>query len=304
MIDRAALGLLITNDGVEGMLIGRQGEVLGKTRVQSANQIGELSKQFVSAKIVGVGVAAAPAPSITETIHSIGIALKAPIAGPFPPEFCLIPGCGVASPSTAIITVGDDLRFAMNSRVSAALPFVTTSAIGLLPDYVSYFATWPVIRPSLDRIATDANSTIPSLAELAAAIAPGAGDSAVTSPAIQFRAAIERAAFELKDRIESIRAAGVPVRRFVLRGEWIARCPLIGQIFSDALDERFKLPVMADHELRGAAICGALAAGPAAMGFASASSLIHAMAGQPQVRWRPDLDARRAYAEICERRCG
>src|SRR5947208_4212701 len=120
-----------------------------------------------------------------------------------------------------------------------------------------------------------------------------------TRPAQLYRALMEATAFGLRWIVDTLREAGVPVRRFVASGGLPGRSPLLMQIYADVLDERIKLAESEQSVALGAAILGCLAAGGEASGHASVSQAIHAMARQREdVVYRPDLGARRAYNRL------
>src|SRR5205807_7180677 len=109
----------------------------------------------------------------------------------------------------------------------------------------------------------------------------------------------EATAFGLKWIVDTLRAAGVPTRRFVASGGLPGKSPLLMQIYADVLDERIKLAESDQSVALGAAILGCLAAGPEATGHASMSQAIHAMARQrDDLTYRPDLRARKQYAAL------
>jgi L-ribulokinase len=71
------------------------------------------------------------------------------------------------------------------------------------------------------------------------------------------------------------------------------------QIYADVLNERISLAASDQSVALGAAILGALAAGPGATGHPSVSQSIHAMAPQcDDLLYRPDLRARKEYAHL------
>jgi hypothetical protein len=169
-----------------------------------------------------------------------------------------VAGAGVASPSTMVIDPVAGV-YLMNSRVTAEVAGVITVPGGFLPGYVGYDVR---------------------LAPL------GEGEPA-----------IEATAFALAERCDALRAAGVPVRRFVAIGP--ARLdPRVMQTFADVLAEKIAVAASDQPVLLGAAIHGCLAADPAVTGHAAMSLAVQAMARQREdLVYRPDIDARRAYAK-------
>ncbi|MEO6436174.1 MAG: FGGY-family carbohydrate kinase [Tepidisphaeraceae bacterium] len=120
-----------------------------------------------------------------------------------------------------------------------------------------------------------------------------------TKPEQLYRALIEATAFGLRWIVETLREAGVPVRRFVASGGLPAKSPLLMQIYADVLGDKITLAESDQSVALGAAILGCLAAGPEITGYAQVSQAIHAMARQREdLVYRPDLDAKRAYEKL------
>jgi L-ribulokinase len=125
------------------------------------------------------------------------------------------------------------------------------------------------------------------------------GLTLATKPEQMYRALMEATAFGVRWIVDTLRDAGVPVRRFVASGGLPAKSPLLMQIYADVLSERIKLAESEQSVALGAAILGCLAAGTDASGHASVSQAIHAMARQrDDVMYRPDLRARREYNRL------
>jgi L-ribulokinase len=120
-----------------------------------------------------------------------------------------------------------------------------------------------------------------------------------TRPEHLYRALIEATAFGLRWICETLRDAGVPVRRFVASGGLPGKSPLLMQIYADVLNERIALAESEQSVALGAAILGCLAAGADVTGYAQISQAIHAMARQREdVTYRPDLKARKDYERL------
>lgn len=124
-------------------------------------------------------------------------------------------------------------------------------------------------------------------------------------PAHFHRALIEASACGLRWIVELLREHGVPVRRFVATGGLPHHNPLITRIYADTLGESVEIHPSTQGPALGAAILGALAAGPAASGFRSTSAAIRAMArpksgaGNPGPRViRPNRKTRAAHDRV------
>ena len=178
-----------------------------------------------------------------------------------------VPGAGVASPSTLVMLLSRAGRCLLNSRIAKVVPGVDGPIEnGILPGYFAY---------EFEHSAQD-------------------GD----------RAAMESSAFSLRSIVETMRDAGVHVRRFVASGE-LSHSTRLMQIYADVLGEKIKL-AQSDHPAAlGAAILGSLAAGPQITGYAQMSQAIHAMARQRHpIAYRPDLAQRKAYEQAYQLRRG
>jgi L-ribulokinase len=125
------------------------------------------------------------------------------------------------------------------------------------------------------------------------------GLTLATKPEQLYRALIEATAFGVRWIVETLRDAGVPVRRFVASGGLPGKNPLLMQIYADVLGEKITLAESDQSVALGAAILGCLAAGSEVTGYAQISQAIHAMARQrDDLAYRPDLHARKAYEKI------
>jgi L-ribulokinase len=117
-----------------------------------------------------------------------------------------------------------------------------------------------------------------------------------TRPEQLYRAMLEATAMGVRWICDTLRDAGVPVRRFVASGGLPAKSPLLMQIYADVLGEKIK-PAASDQSVAlGAAILGALVAGQDQTGHASMSQAIQAMAPEREdLVYRPDIASRKQY---------
>jgi L-ribulokinase len=126
-----------------------------------------------------------------------------------------------------------------------------------------------------------------------------------------YRALMEASAFGLKLIVDMLRQSGVAVERFVATGGLPHHNPLLVQIYADVLGEPIGVHPSKHGPALGAAILGALAAGPEASGFKNSAAAIAAMAqpraaeGEGAMRIvSPNLEAtktyRRPYAEYVQ----
>ena len=151
------------------------------------------------------------------------------------------------------------------------------------------------VKEILDRVAVDWRRRL-SVRELAASV--NLGPSRLEH---LFRATLEASACGLRWIVDTLREGGVPVRRFVATGGLPHHNPLFVQICADVLGEPIVIHPCEYGPALGAAILGALGAGPQATGFGSAGAAIRAMA-QPQAGQqrvvKPQRAAWRSYQRV------
>jgi L-ribulokinase len=258
--------------------------------------------------------------------QALGLREGTPVSAAIIDAHAGVPGAGVASPSTMVLVMGTSACHMMNSRVEQLVPGVAgVVADGILPGYFGYETGQASVGDAFAWLVDTFNLSHAEMAERAAALPPGSGGVLAldwlngcrtplmdgrlsgafvgltlgTKPEQLYRALMEATAFGLRWIVDTLRDAGVPVRRFVASGGLPNRSPLLMQIYADVLNERIKLAESEQSVALGAAILGALAAGESATGHASLSQAIHAMARQREdVMYRPDLRARRAYDRV------
>ena len=239
-----------------------------------------------------------------------------------------VPGAGVASPSTMVMVIGTSACHMMNSRIEATAPGIAgVVEDGILPGYFGYETGQASVGDALAWCARTFDLSHDELSRRAADLPPGSGGILATDwlngcrsplmdgrlsgalvgltlgtrPEQVYRALMEATAFGLRWICDTLRDAGVPVRRFVASGGLPKRSPLLMQIYADVLDARIKLAPTDQSVALGAAILGCLAAGEQATGYASMSQAIHAMAPEREdLISRPDLRARKAYDKLYE----
>jgi L-ribulokinase len=225
-----------------------------------------------------------------------------------------------------VLVMGTSACHMMNSRIEQLVPGVAgVVEDGILPGYFGYETGQASVGDAFAWLVETFGLSHEQMAARAADLPPGAGGVLAldwlngcrtplmdgrlsgafvgltlgTRPEQLYRALMEATAFGLRWIVDTLREAGVPVRRFVASGGLPARSPLLMQIYADVLNERIKLAESDQSVALGAAILGCLAAGSDATGHASISQAIHAMARQREdVTYRPDLRARREYDRI------
>ena len=239
-----------------------------------------------------------------------------------------VPGAGVASPSTMVMVIGTSSCHMMNSRIEATAPGIAgVVKDGILPGYFGYETGQASVGDSLAWCARTLGLSHDELNKRAAPLPPGSGGvmaldwlngsrsplmdgrlsgafvglTLSTRPEQLYRALIEATALGLRWICDTLRDAGVPVRRFVASGGLPAKSPLLVQIYADVLDARITPAASEQAVALGAAILGCIAAGTERTGYASISQAIHAMAPRrTDLLYRPDLQSRKAYDKLYE----
>jgi L-ribulokinase len=125
------------------------------------------------------------------------------------------------------------------------------------------------------------------------------GLTLATQPAQLYRALMEATAMGVRWIVDTLRDAGVPVKKFVASGGLPTHSPLLMQIYADVLGETIRLAESDQSVALGAAILGALAAGRETTGHADVSAAIRAMARQRKdLVYRPSAKAHRSYDKL------
>jgi L-ribulokinase len=109
---------------------------------------------------------------------------------------------------------------------------------------------------------------------------------ATTAPEI-YRALIEATAFGTREIIETLSAAGVPVRRLVAAGGLPERNRLLMQIYADVTNHEIGIVRSGQAPALGAAMHGAVAAGSAAGGYDDIAEASRRMGGLRTETYRP-----------------
>lgn len=282
----------------------------------------------VSAKMPGTLTSpGAKAGELTEAAaKTFGLRGGIPVSAVIIDAHAGVPGAGVAAPSTMVMVMGTSSCHMMNSRVEALVPGIAgVVEDGILPGYFGYETGQASVGDAFAWMSKTLNLSHKELNERAAALGPGSGGVLAidwlngcrtplmdgrlsgsfvgltlgTRPEQMYRALMEATAFGVRWICDTLREGGVPVRRFVASGGLPAKSPLLMQIYADVLDAKIK-PAASDQSVAlGAAILGAIAAGPSATGHASISQAIHAMAPEREdLVYRPDVQARKKYDKL------
>jgi L-ribulokinase len=120
------------------------------------------------------------------------------------------------------------------------------------------------------------------------------GATLATRPEHIYRALVESTAFGTRVIADALSAGGVPVVRMVAGGG-LTRNRMLMQIYADVLCMEIEVAGASQASALGAAMLGAVAAGPEAGGYASVEAAALAMAPSPTERYVPDPAAHQQY---------
>ena len=124
------------------------------------------------------------------------------------------------------------------------------------------------------------------------------GQTLYTTPAEIYRALIEATAFGALTIINRFEEYGVKVRQVVNCGGIAEKNPLVMQIYADVTGRPMKISRSAQSCALGAAIAGAVVAGPKAGGYGGVRAAQKAMTGLKAKVFKPDPAAHRVYRRL------
>lgn len=124
------------------------------------------------------------------------------------------------------------------------------------------------------------------------------GQTLHTTAADVYRALIEATAFGALTIINRIAEYKVPVREIVNCGGLAVKNPLLMQIYADVTGRPMKISRSDQTCALGAALFGAVAAGPHEGGFASVADAQDVLCGVRDTVYKPNPDARKVYARL------
>jgi L-ribulokinase len=241
-----------------------------------------------------------------EMANRLGLPEGLPVSAAIIDAHAGVPGAGAAEPGTLVLVMGTSGCHMLNSEHEVLVPGVAgIVADGIFPGYIGYETGQAAVGDAFDwlrRVVGEAD--FERLDEEAAKLPAGAdgvfaldwqngcrtplmdgslsgaflGLSLRHSSAHLYRALLEASAFGLCWIVDLLRQGGVPVCEFVATGGLPHHNRLYVQICADALGKPISIHPSSQGPALGAAILGALAAGPDASGFENASAAIRAMA--------------------------
>lgn len=237
-----------------------------------------------------------------------------------------VPGAGVADAGTMVLVMGTSSCHMMNSSVERLVPGVAgVVRDGILPGYFGYETGQASVGDAFAWVSGLLGRKHDELTAKAALLPPGSGGVLAldwlngcrtplmdgrlsgsfigltlnTKPEQLYRALLEATAFGLRWIVETLRDAGVPVRRFVASGGLPGKSPLLMQVYADVLGEDIRLAASDQSVALGAAILGRLAAETHGMEPGAISDAIHQMARQrDDLSYHPRSPAREQYQQL------
>jgi L-ribulokinase len=245
-------------------------------------------------------------------------------------SFVSVPGAGVDEPGTFLMVVGTSICDLVVDPDEIRLPGITgVVEDGILPGLYGYEAGQVAVGDMLawfvDELAADAGGDpYGALERAAAAIAPGAtglvaldwwngnrsiladadltgvicGLTLQTTPEQIYRALLESIAFGNRQIIENFTEHELALGEIVACGGIAEKSPLLMQMIADTSGRPVRVPASTQIPARGAALFGAVAAGPATAGFADIATAIAATRPEIARTYTPDRAAGAIYDEV------
>lgn len=119
-----------------------------------------------------------------------------------------------------------------------------------------------------------------------------------TTPEEIYRALIEATAFGTRVIIDAFEARGLAIEELYACGGLPERNQLLMQIYADVTGRTIKVARSSQAPALGAAMFGAVAAGPEAGGYRTITEAAERMAGLKDVVYRPDRERQAVYEEL------
>jgi len=239
-------------------------------------------------------------------------------------SFVSVPGCGVSDPGVLVSVIGTSICDMVVHPDELRLPGITgVVRDGILPGSFGYEAGQPAVGDMLawyvDRLLGGAGAgagaaeRYAALESAAERIAPGgtglvaldwwngnrsilgdaglsgvvAGFSLQTTPAELYRALLESVAFGERSIVENFDGHGLGIDRIVACGGIAEKSGLLMQLLADVTARVVEVAGSPQVPARGAALFGAVAAGPAAGGFVDIATAAERLALAPARRFTP-----------------
>jgi L-ribulokinase len=231
-----------------------------------------------------------------------------------------VPGAGAADPGTLVMVMGTSSCHMLNAVENRYVPGVAGIVEGgILPGLVGYETGQAAVGDAFDwlrRLFGQRSFSV--MDDAVRSVSPGAegvrcvdwfngcrtplmdgglrgsfsGLTLQHRPEHLYRAILEASACGIRWIVDVLREGGVPVDSFVATGGLPHHNPLMVQICADVLGQPITVHPSQYGSALGAAILGALAAGPKRTGFKSPGAAIKAMASSPRGKKRASVVVR------------
>jgi L-ribulokinase len=265
-----------------------------------------------------------------ELAEKVGLSASVAVAVGNVDSFVSVPGAGVLDPTSFLIVIGTSICDVVVHPEEILLPGITgVVGDGVLPGLYGYEAGQAAVGDMLAWFVELSGESAGSdrYAELereAARLRPGAnglvaldwwnGNRTVladadlsgvlcgmtlqtTQPEI-YRALLESIAFGNRRIIDNFEEHGLLLNKLVACGGIAEKSPLTMQLLADTSGRRVVVPGSTEIPARGAALFGAVAAGPEAGGFSDIMTAIDALAPAAGARYDPDPAAVDVYEDL------
>ena len=264
----------------------------------------------------------------------LGLAPSVAVAVGNVDSFVSVPGAGVQRPGVFLMVVGTSICDLVIDKHESRMPGITGVVYdGILPGFFGYEAgqaavgdmfAWFGNRLLGLRAGESGRSWHEEFEQAAAAIAPGAsglvaldwwngnrtilgdadlsgviaGLTLATTPAEVYRALLESVAFGTRRIIENFVEHGVAIGEIVACGGIAERSSLMMQLLADVTGLRVTIPDSSQIPARGAALCGALAAGGAGGGFDDFETAVSVLCPEKARSYEPSPSHKATYDEV------
>jgi L-ribulokinase len=262
----------------------------------------------------------------------LGLRAGVPVSAAVIDAHAGVPGAGAAEPGTLVMVMGTSSCHMLNAVENRYVPGVAGIVEGgILPGLVGYETGQAAVGDAFDWLRRlFGQRGFLALDTAARSVSPGSdgvrcvdwfngcrtplmngglrgsfsGLTLQHRPEHLYRAILEASACGVRWIVDVLREGGVPVNDFVATGGLPHHNPLLVQICADVLGQPISVHPSQYGSALGAAILGAMAAGPKETGFKSTSAAIRAMAsprrgkkGTPVVV-RPNQRDRELYENV------
>lgn len=244
-----------------------------------------------------------------------GLRAGTPVSAAIIDAHAAVPGLRVARPGTLVIILGTSACHMLLDEREACVPGIQgVVEDGIVKGLFAYEAGQPAVGDLYAWVARATNCNINDLEAGAARVPPGAtgllvldwwnGNRSVlvnpdlsglivgltlsTTPGELYRATVEATAFGTRAILEAFESNGVQIQQIAVCGGIAEKSNFILQTFADATGRPLVRSDAADICARGAAICGAVAAGA----FANLTDASEAMGGRAAQSLSPGAGSR------------